>query len=734
MVLSLLPIGLDLEENIALDILFKLRGTREVPPNVIIVNMDTVSAKHLNLSTDTDTWPRFLHARLTEILAKQGASVIAFDIMFDKARSEESDQLFAQAISDASNVVLCECIKKETVHLTNEKGVRTGNLNIERVVPPIHLLARSAVASAPFPLPKVPVKVSQYWTYKTGAGDKPTLPVVVFYVHALELYDEFITLLKKIDPSQAEKFPSDQDTIIRSKGVENLIRVMRNMFQQNPLIAERMLEAMQKTRAGPVGMRKNQVLKSLVKTCQGPNNRYLNFYGPPGTIPSIPYYQVLQRHEESAVKPKQLDLHAKAVFVGASERLRPEQKDGFYTVFSQPNGIDISGVEVAATAFANLLEDRSVQPLIFRAHIAIMLLWGMLLGVICCLLPNGIATGCLIGLSAIYLIAVQYEFKQTGSWYPLFFPLFFQVPLAFFGTLLWKYFETNKERQNIKKAFGYYVPGNVVAQLANDVADIRTSSQIVCGTCLFSDAGRYTTLSETMEPKELSSFMDKYYQVLFEPVKRYGGIVINVVGDSMVAVWAASDPDAALRNQACYAALDIASGVHDFNESSKKLELPIRIGLHSGQILLGTVGAVDHYEYRPTGDIVNTASRMEGLNKYLGTRILVSEEVLHQLDGFLTRELGKFLLVGKSKPVVVHELICRVKESTEEQRRLCVIFNKALNAYRRQSWEEAIQIFREPVKIYERDGPSMFYLALCKKYMLSPPGEVWDGLVRLEYK
>jgi adenylate cyclase len=553
-------------------------------------------------------------------------------------------------------------------------------------------------------------------------------------VHALELYDELIRLLEKVNPSEAAELPGDKDAIIGSKNVEKLIRVLRNIFQRNPLIAKRMLEELEKTRAGPVGMKKNQVLKSLIKTCQGPNSRYLNFYGPPGTISTIPYYQVLQSQEESAVKQGQHDLNAKAVFVGASEQLRPEQKDGFHTVFSQSSGIDISGVEIAATAFANLLEDRPVQPLRPHAHIATMVLWGMALGIICYLLPTGIAAGCVIGLSAIYLVAVKYQFSQNGSWYPLVFPLFCQVPLAFFGTALWKYFETNKERQNMRKAFGYYLPDNVVDQLAKNVADIKTSSQTVCGTCLLTDAGQYTALSETMQPNELSNLMDKYYEVLFGPVKRHGGIVINVVGDSMVAVWAAPHPDAALRNQACFAALDIADRVRQFNESSNTLELPIRIGLHSGQILLGTVGAVDHYEYRPTGDIVNTASRMEGLNKYLETRILASEEVLHQLDGFLTRELGKFLLAGKSKPVVVHELICRMEESTKEQRRLCAIFTEALNAYRRQSWEEAIQVFREPVKICGRDGPSMFYLALCEKYRLSPPGAAWDGLVRLDYK
>jgi adenylate cyclase len=696
--------------------------------------MDKVSADNLNLPIRPDKWPRSLHARLIESLVRKGAAVIAFDMTFDQPRSPEHDNLFAEAIKNAGNVVLCEYLKKEKISLTDEEGAHTGDLDIERLVPPIPSLAGSAVALAPFPLPKVPVKVSQYWMFKTGAGDIPTLPVVVFQIFAMDIYDEFVSLLKGISPSHAEMLPQDKDTVIKSKDIENLIHILRDIFEKNPLIAKRMLEGLQNSNLLSADIKKRQILKSLIKMYQGDISRYLNFYGPPCTVKTVSYHQLLQPWDNSSVIQEQLDLNGKAVFVGLSRRLWPEQKDGFHTVFSQTSGLDISGVEIAASAFANLLEDMSVQPLDFRAHLAFILVWGVVLGIVCLFFPAAIAAFSVIGLSLLYLAAAHYQFKHTGSWYPLVIPLFFQAPLAYFGTVLWKYFELNKERQNIRKAFGYYLPDKVVDQLAKNMAHIKSSSHMVYGTCLFTDAERYTALSENMEPKELSSFMNKYWEALFEPVKRHGGVVSDVVGDSMLAIWATAQPDSALRTRACLTALDIAGAVQKFNQSHDNLKLPTRIGLHSGYMLLGNIGAINHYEYTPIGDIVNTASRIEGLNKYFNTRIVLSEEVLHQVDGFLTRELGKFLLFGKSKPVVVYELICRIGESSEQQRRLCSIFSKALNAFRRQSWEEAIKGFNESMEIHSEDGPSIFYLELCEKYRENPPGEMWDGLVSLDNK
>jgi adenylate cyclase len=125
---------------------------------------------------------------------------------------------------------------------------------------------------------------------------------------------------------------------------------------------------------------------------------------------------------------------------------------------------------------------------------------------------------------------------------------------------------------------------------------------------------------------------------------------------------------------------------------------------------------------------------MEGLNKRLGTRILVSQQVLHQLSGFLTRKLGRFVFAGKSKPITVYELICRREESRKSQRSICALFTQALDAYERQSWEEAIDLFNQSISVYEKDGPSLFYLEKIQSYRDDPPEEKWNGIVCLNNK
>jgi adenylate cyclase len=293
------------------------------------------------------------------------------------------------------------------------------------------------------------------------------------------VYDEFIRLMGRVSPSQADRLPHDKDLIISSKGVENLIHVLRDIFKKDPLIAEKMLDELQNSSSLSDDIKRRHVLKSLIRMYQGDKSRYLNFYGPPGSVTTISYHQLLQPWENSTAYQEQLDLNGRVIFVGLSRRLWPEQKDGFHTVFSQASGLDISGVEIAASAFANLLEDMSVQPLDFRAHLAFIFVWGVVLGIVCLFLPAAIAAFSVIGLSLLYLAAAHYQFKHTGSWYPLVIPLFFQAPIAYFGTVLWKYFEVNKERQNIRKAFGYYLPDKVVDQLAKNMAHIKSNSHMV---------------------------------------------------------------------------------------------------------------------------------------------------------------------------------------------------------------------------------------------------------------
>ncbi len=153
-----------------------------------------------------------------------------------------------------------------------------------------------------------------------------------------------------------------------------------------------------------------------------------------------------------------------------------------------------------------------------------------------------------------------------------------------------------------------------------------------------------------------------------------------------------------------------------------------------GRSSSGTSAPRQHFEYRPVGDIVNTATRIEGLNKYLGTRILVSREVISMAGTFLARDLGRFLLVGKSRPVHVFELVNLLAEATPREKEYCASFAEGLERFRRQAWEKATETFQQTLGIREGDGPSLFYLRLCARYSQIPPGEGWDGVVQMEKK
>ena len=735
LIFSFSPAGFSIEETLGLDLLFKLRGKRTVPPDVMIIGMDEGSCVDLDLPLQFIKWPRSLHTRLISYLTAQEASVIVFDINFSGSVSKPVDEKFAKMIQKAGNVVLYEHLQKKRSPLSAGNGTTNGILNIEERVPPLEIIAQSAAALAPFPLPKVPVKVSQCWAFKTGAGDVPTLPVAAFQIFALDLYPEFIQTIKQFHPDLAIRLPGSKTEIIRDKATRELISILRNERLKNSVIFNQMLAYLQRSKSSS-GTIKNEpkLIESLVNMYGLSDSFYLNFYGPPGTIPTFSYAQVLRQAAQIETGQKPIRFKKKAVFIGHSDLIVPSKKDGFHTVFSQSSGIDLSGVEMAATAFANFVENMPIRIVSPALRAAIIVVFGVIWAGICHFLRPGFAIMSIVGLGIVYSSYILFKFTSGGHWYPLVTPLFFQPVLAFLGTTAWKYADIRKDRLDIRRALGYYLPDNLADQLVKNISNNKETRQIIHGTCLFTDAGQYTTMSEAMAPQTLHSFMNAYYKILFKQVKKHNGIVINVVGDAMLAVWAKDYSNDGFKYAACAAALDISKASFEFSAYKENIRFPTRIGLHHGDILMGDVGAGDHYEFRPTGDIVNTASRLEGLNKYLGTNVLVSAQLMDQVDGFLTRDVGRFYLVGKSKAVRVHELVCRQENATDTQKRICTLFSKALQAYQNQSWEEAKDFFNRTIRVTGQDGPSSFYLEQIEKRRCLPGDDIHDDGIRMAQK
>jgi adenylate cyclase len=180
--------------------------------------------------------------------------------------------------------------------------------------------------------------------------------------------------------------------------------------------------------------------------------------------------------------------------------------------------------------------------------------------------------------------------------------------------------------------------------------------------------------------------------------------------------------------------LGVADAVDRFNQRPEGQRLPTRIGLHAGEVVLGHIGAGDHFEYRPVGDIVNTASRLEGLNKYLGTRVLVSDEVLAHASGFVSRYMGRFVFVGKSRAVKVYELKDRDSAAGAGEKTPPDDFSFGLAAFHRKEWDAAFERFGRAMAQNGAQNPARFYMHLCEEYRRNPPGVDWDGTIHMEQK
>jgi len=700
-VLCLTNIGIYFEEELGLAWLFKLRGSISSPKDVIIVNIDKSSAEILRLPEDPEKWPRSYYANLIEKLNQKNPAIIAFNIYFGEDRESENDAMLAKAMAEGKNIILSSYLKQYTVHFVGSFN----EIRYERIIDPIYILDHAALGTAPFPLPKTSSTVKQFWTYKKSAGDIPTFPVTVFQCYVFKkAYPEILQLLHQINPVLESTLPATFEKIaIEFKAIE-LIQKIQSAFAIETKSLDQLDNLLTTARFSP---EKTRLLQSWFSLLNSTDSLYFNHYGKVGAITTIPFYQAL---EIDMLNPEL--FNNKVILVGYSENIEPEKNQGLYTEFSSDNGETISSTEIAATAVANLIDNSWLRPLQLQKQIFLALAWSFLLHGVCRLFPYRFAISLIIALSAGYVAFAYFRFATSYVWFPLFVPIMLQTPFVLIVASISHFLKNKKDHQNMYKAFSFYLPDNVVSKISHQpgMDAMNHYGELMHGVCLATDAGQYTTLSETMDPLSLNNLMNQYYGVMFPQVKKHNGIISDVIGDAMLAIWAAPMVETQHRINACHAALAIKMAIDQFNRSQPH-QLSTRLGLHYGEMRLGNVGAMEHYEYRAVGDIVNTATRIEGLNKLLGTYILVSASVIEGLPGFFTREMGVFILKGKTFPIIIFELIAPIDHIEPYWLPLVAAFTKALKLFQSYQWPKALEAFLAIKNEYPEDGPTRFYIS-----------------------
>lgn len=642
--MSISPWGRYAEERFGLYWLFQLRGPIEAPQEVVLVSIDKASSDELGVPYDTSRWPRTLHARLIEGLSNAGATSITFDLHFRLPRDDEDARL-AEALRNAGNVALLEFLEKEQPGSVGQGG-RQVPVILQQRSPPTEQIAAAAAGVGPFTLPKIPDRVSRYWLFDDNAGSVASLPLVSLLLYATPHYQALRAALHEGRDSPRPALPSTLMDLLNDAPPDRIVDLLEQLRSD---AAARVLE-----RGGDVP---DQGLLGAVQSALGPpGSRYLNFYGPAQTVTTVPYAAALRLLES----PQGARRFAnRAVFVGVSSPVQWQLRDEFRTVYSDPQtGMDLSGSEILASAFANLLHGNSVRPAGFAATVAYLVAWSLLAALVVSLLRPGTALLLLAALTAAYLwIAVQ-AFSQQFLWLPLVMPLAVVGPLLLLAAVLWQNRDARADLVRIQDAFGRYLPQSTVRRLVEEGYSPLEDRRSVFGVCLITDAQGYTSVAEKLPSERLVDLINDYLEVVISEIRRHGGEISDIKGDSVMAFWASREDDLDIRKAACRALLDIHAAVEQWNlHNTHGVSLPTRIGVHCGAMTLARVGAADHYEQRAVGDIVNTASRLEQLSKQLGTQLLASADTLDGIDGLMTRDLGGFTLKGRVAEVRVFEVL-----------------------------------------------------------------------------
>jgi class 3 adenylate cyclase len=298
-------------------------------------------------------------------------------------------------------------------------------------------------------------------------------------------------------------------------------------------------------------------------------------------------------------------------------------------------------------------------------------------------------------------------------------------------------------KERIRETFGKYVDPRVVEGLIDRPA-LAAEGQHRVMTVLFCDVRGFTSTSEGMTPQGLVKVMNRYFSTMSAPIRHHQGIIDKYIGDAIMAYWGppfADDKEQA--RLASLAALDMLQLVPQLRAELPELlgvrslanAFDIRIGIATGEALVGSIGSELMMSYTVMGDTVNLASRLEGANKVYGGRILVSEATIAGAAAAIeVREIDRVVTLGQTRPQSVFEIMGRKGELTAAQLELRARFSEGLAAYRAQHWDDSRRAFEAALAAIPGDGPSETFIRRIDKLKLAPPGDGWDGSWHLERK
>jgi adenylate cyclase len=529
---------------------------------------------------------------LIDRIAQSNPSVIIFDVAYRSVGDAQEDSMLADAMRSVGNVILLSKID-------SVKDPGTGVLT-ERLLPATPTIGAAALGEGPFPLPKRPHRINQFWTFHDPFGGAPTLPTLAL-----------------LAPGHLDL--DDQGAV---SSIQNAIQDQRRALLQVRSASSNS----DRTAAGEL--------------LAGPSSHYLNYYGPQATLPIVSGVELLTTDLED-------DFTGKAVFIGTARVSAYQQTDSFSTVMSTAEGFDLSGVEIAATAYLNLLYQNSIVLAPAWLSSLLLLVTGIGLGALANLLSGRNFWAALAGFAIAYAVGSIILFSTHSFWGPLLAVAPAQIGFAAMCNV-------GIRSARLQRTITNLVPKPLQEYFQSGAGD-RKARTLEHALCLKCDVEDYVEATGRLGAVAIHTHMNAYFDAIAKPVSDSGGHPFFGGGDGFLAVW----EDASIRthgSKIVEAIFEISGTPLTYEVADETFAHKNRIGLASGAVVLGSVGGAGHMTFDVSGDPANLAARLEALNKELGTRIISTDKAAGLLGGIDRRPVGMRSVQGFDAPISIIEV------------------------------------------------------------------------------
>lgn len=390
------------------------------------------------------------------------------------------------------------------------------------------------------------------------------------------------------------------------------------------------------------------------------------------------------------------------------------------------------GVEVHANIISGIIEDRIKELPSYTFALEFLLLLG--LGVFVSLLFPRLSpfqtTSLTIGLLVALIAGNLYAWQSMNLILPLTNSLLLVITLFGLHMSYGFFVETHNKRQ-ITRLFGQYVPPELVDEMSQHPEELSVDGETREMSVLFSDVRSFTTISENLEPKELTRFINGFLTPMTKIIHQNRGTIDKYMGDAVMAFWGAPLNDENHARNSLIAGMNMIKEMKNLSKEFNERGWPkikIGVGVNSGPMNVGNMGSEFRMAYTVLGDTVNLGSRLEGLTKNYGVDIIVSEYTKDAVPDFEYRLLDRVRVKGKDQPVTIYEPLGPRDDIKIDVFNELNQYQEALDNYLKMNWAEAQLQFSELIRLHPKRKIYQIYLERIEIYKNNPPEAGWDGV------